>query len=216
MKMRECPVWSSETTLEFEESKKNCENFIFRQLHEPLFQFATASLEDSLSNQRTHDRIESLQFLSAEHLDIRSLQYLLEENSSAVGYSEANLLSDAIQHLAGMEKATSPDDKLLCLRNCSVAIAQILKAAHDRRAAQNATKSSIIASNPNGIPASNSDPHKKVAPGADELLPVMILTIKWCNPKNIHSEIKFLQHFLRPSRMVSEAGKLLNLLLLKI
>eukprot|EP01039_Chlorochromonas_danica_P000359 gene359-386_t len=47
-------------------------------------------------------------------------------------------------------------------------------------------------------------------PGADELLPTMILVIKIANPPHIHSHIKFLQRYTPPDKLVSEAGYLLT------
>jgi len=217
VKMRECPLWSGETIEQFEQSKSDCEKFVFLKLYEPLFQIATAGLEDQMANQRTHERIESLQFLSAEHLDIRSLRFLTDEkaasgtntmngrmvmNESLKG-TESRLLTEPIAHLRALEYARSPEDKLQCVKRCSIAIAQLLKAAHLRK---NSLLQQSTASNPN----LTSPPPKSSAPGADELLPVMILTLKCCNPHNIHSNIKYLQHFLRPARMVSEAGYLLT------
>lgn len=47
-------------------------------------------------------------------------------------------------------------------------------------------------------------------PGADELLPVMILVILYVRPKEIHSEVKFLTLYTRSEKLLSEAGYLLT------
>jgi len=46
VKMRESPLWSVETGEQFEQTKSDCEKFVFLKLHEPLFQIATAGLDD--------------------------------------------------------------------------------------------------------------------------------------------------------------------------
>lgn len=213
--MRKTAPWSNESDEKFEQTKKDCERFLFLKLYDPLFQVASAGLEDQMANQRTRERIESLQFLSAEHLDIRSLQFLLDdlamkekgtEKEKEKGNREARLLTEPVQHLRELDLARSPEDKLLCVRRCSLAIAQLLKTAHLRKAAGSSSSSSTSAS----TSSSTGKGGGGGGPGADELLPVMILAIKCCNPLLIHSNIKFLQHFLRPARMVSEAGYLLT------
>ena len=230
LQMKQSPLWMEESSVQFEQTSKHCERFLFKQLHSSLCAASSVAADD----QRTHDRISSLQFLSAEHLDIRSFQYLLDDSADPPGSSsdpgasgapgrEAAVLAEAVQHLRELENARCPEDKLLCVRNCSVAIAQVkhfglscicihtcilayvhihtclhtqlLKTAHQRKSERQATLRPITTTS---------------TPGADELLPVMILTIKCCNPRDIHSDIKYLQHFLRPARMVSEAGYLLT------
>jgi hypothetical protein len=47
-------------------------------------------------------------------------------------------------------------------------------------------------------------------PGADEFLPMMILVVKECNPKQLNSTIKYLQRYTHTSKLVSEAGYLLT------
>ena len=205
VQMKQSPLWVEETTQQFELTSKHCERFLFKQLHSSLSAAASVAGDD----QRTHDRISSLQFLSAEHLDIRSFQYLLDDSADAPPSStdrgadgaqsrEATVLAEAIQNLRELEYASCPEDKLLCVRNCSVAIAQLLKIAHQRKSELQAN---LRPAATKGITST---------PGADELLPVMILAIKCCNPRDIHSHIKYLQNFLRPARMVSEAGYLLT------
>lgn len=204
LQMKQSPLWLEESAQQFEQTSKHCERFLFKQLHSSLSAASSVAGDD----QRTHDRISSLQFLSAEHLDIRSFQYLLEDSAEppdpgaggAPG-REATVLAEAVQHLRELENARCPEDKLLCVRNCSVAIAQLLKTAHQRKSELQAALRPATAT---------STATSASTPGADELLPVMILTIKCCNPRDIHSDIKYLQHFLRPARMVSEAGYLLT------
>jgi hypothetical protein len=47
-------------------------------------------------------------------------------------------------------------------------------------------------------------------PGADEVLPLLILSVKEANPTDLYSELKYLQTYLEKGQMDSEAGYLLT------
>jgi Vacuolar sorting protein 9 (VPS9) domain len=47
-------------------------------------------------------------------------------------------------------------------------------------------------------------------PGADDVLPLLILTVKHSNPENLFSELKYLNTYLEPSQLDSEGGYLLT------
>lgn len=201
--MRENPIWLDETTLQFEASKNHCEKFIFTKLYPILF---ASDFSDVNLNERTRERIEALGFLTTEHLDIKCLRQLYQQHisksnlqsnaikhsltspsSSFVGYMDETdfinkLLEVPMNHLTELNHARCPQDKLLCIKRCTMAIAAILKECR--------TDGSL--------------------PGADELLPMMIFTIKLCNPSNLHSHLKYLQRYTRPSFLIAEAGYLLT------
>jgi hypothetical protein len=188
--MKECALWVEESPKELEDSKINCEKFVFSKLHGILF---GNDSNDALLNQMTFQRIESLSFITAEHLDIRSFHGLTQDhkknthkspNNSNVKSSDPveSVLAKPIDYLQRLQSVRCPNDALLALKLCSQSIAQILK---DCR----------------------SDGK---LPGADELLPVMILAIKFANPRDIHSWMKYLQRYTRQSKLVSEAGYLIT------
>jgi hypothetical protein len=189
--MKDSSLWSEENPKDFEDSKLSCEKFVFTKLHSVLF---GNDPNDTLLNQATSQRIESLSFITSEHLDIRSLQTALQapgqqeqRKVGGKGKSESvdateRILSKPIDYLRRLQDARCPGDALTILKLCSQAIAQILKDC--RRDGS--------------------------LPGADELLPVMILAIKFANPPSIHSWIKYLQRYTRPSKLVSEAGYLIT------
>jgi hypothetical protein len=178
--MRVCNVWSNESPEAFELSKQSCENLVFSKLHR--FLFATEREEVAL-NAQTHERIELLSFISAEHLDIQSVQHLCRGATVTVD-PVRDLLAGAIAELARLGCFQSPQDKLQCLRRCSVNIATVLKQC------RNATDGGL--------------------PGADELLPMMILALKYSNPPALHSEMYYLQRYTRPRLLTSEAGYLIT------
>lgn len=194
-RMGSCPLWDGAML----DAAKGCaEKFVFKKLH--VFLFLTDYDDDSV-NERTMERIESLSFLTPEHLDIKCIRQLHRRRQERVrvgisssasssihdpSYSK-DFLDDVLKQPVGalleMSKCFCPQDKLLCIKRCAVSIAQLLKESR-------ADSSSL--------------------PGADELLPMMIFTIKCCNPCDLHSNLKYLQRYTRPALLISEAGYLLT------
>jgi hypothetical protein len=60
--------------------------------------------------------------------------------------------------------------------------------------------------------AATSSPNKsnKDLPGADDLLPALILAIKEANPPHFYSTINYLETYLSPKKLFSEAGYILT------
>jgi hypothetical protein len=189
--MRELPVWAHDSPQQFDATKVHCEKFLFCKLYPLLF---GSDPEDRTLNERTHERIESLAFLTAEHLDIKCahalyVQYMKRRNEAPKEYLQARdydflteVLEQPMTFLREMETARSPQDKLMCVKRCTMAIAQLLKSCRQDGS----------------------------LPGADELVPMMIYVVKCCNPRNLHSNLKYLQRYTRPSQMIAEAGYLLT------
>ena len=226
--MKASPVWAQENNVCFEASKAHCEKLLFSKLHPLLF---ASDVEDVVQNDRTKERIDSLGFLTTEHLDIKCVRNLREmhllskqksdsgsnhnntinssnnsnshthhHNKVGNGVSKGNssnnkdygqvhdddflkeVLQQPMQYLADLATAKCPQDKLLCIKRCTQSIAQLLK----------------------GCRSDGS------LPGADELLPMMIYTIKTCNPAHLHSNLKYLQRYTRPNQLIAEAGYLLT------
>jgi hypothetical protein len=214
--MRDSKGWSSETAAEFEASKLSCEKLVFSKLHKALFSPEEGWATEGSMDERTKERIRSLAFITAEHLDLRSIQHLAAasasssvdawmegcnfEASSKQGQLEAALLRGPIESLRMLQWCSCPSDKLLCIKRCSIFISQLLNSVGS------CTYGKIAS---DGI-STVGNVGSKGPPGADELLPVMILAIKYCNPEAIHSNIRYLQRYLRPERLVSEAGYLLT------
>lgn len=189
--MKETPVWAHDTQPQFELTKAHCEKFVFHKLYSVLF---ASDPEDLTLNERTRERIESLGFLTAEHLDIKCtralyLQYAAKHNIvpkeflQAKDYAFLNeVLEQPVLFLRQLDSVRSPQDKLMCVKRCTMSIAHLLKSCR-----QDGT-----------------------LPGADELVPMMIYVIKCCNPPQLHSNLKYLQRYTRPSQMIAEAGYLLT------
>ena len=157
----------NENNDEWELTKGSCEKFIFIKLHNFIFD---DNYEDQVSNDKLKSRIESLSFLSPEHLDIKSIPN-----------NDCSCLDNAIAELKALNEKKSPIEKIECIKNCSFAIGDLLK---------------------------NYKEGKNT--GADEFLPVLILIIAKCNPINLHSNLKYLQKYTHPSKLVSEVGYLLT------
>lgn len=156
------------------------ERFLFRQLHSLLFTNA-ATHEEIGNNHRTAERIAALAFITPEHLDLKAITQIADPTRRQLAID--TLLARPIAALKAMTVEIAPADKLSSLRRCCQCIASALK---DLQA----------------------DGH--ALPGADELLPVLILAVKAANPTAIHSQLRYLQKFLRPSALLSEAGYLLT------
>jgi len=189
--MKGLPVWSHESAAQFEASCTHCEKFLFGKLYPVLF---GTDIEDPTHNERIKERIDSLIFLTAEHLDIRCAPLLYEQyhkthaarakGQHALSEQEILLevLEQPISFLTDMGAAKCPQDKLLCVKRCTMSIAAILKNCRS-----------------NGS-----------LPGADELLPMMIYTIKCANPANLFSHKKFLQRYTRPNMLMGEPGYIIT------
>ena len=132
--MREISFWSMESVTEsdFETIvKPNCEKFLFTKLYDLLFGLDS---EDQFIDIKSKQRIDSLSFLTAEHLDIKTLQFLIidsftnnDRRLEEIQRFEAKVLEKAIEALREMDKFKSPNDKLSCVKKCSIHIAQLLK-----------------------------------------------------------------------------------------
>lgn len=164
--MRESDSWRGETPEEWDKTKLSLEIFLFNKLHKTLF------IEDAAGDAELCDRINTLGFLSPEHLDIKSI----------VG-DGTKVLRRPVEILqSGLASATCPASKVQCLRECSAAISKNLTDFKQ-----------------DGSFA-----------GADEFLPVLILTIKEANPRQLRSNMNYVLLFTDPARLASEAGYLLT------
>lgn len=165
-RMRENACWERESTEEWIKTKESLEIFLLSKLHSTLF------IEDIHGDLELYDRIQTLKFLSPEHLDIKSI----------VG-DGAKVLQRPVQVLReGLSLASNPISKVQCLRECSAAISK-----------------SLMDFKKNGS-----------FPGADEFLPVLILTIKEANPAQLKSNMNYILLFTDPAKLTSETGYLLT------
>ncbi len=102
--MKTNTLWSTETTSEWEQSKESCAKFMFTKLYPVLF---ATDIDDSVKDRKLSERIASLSFLSAEHLDL---------NKNIKGEILLNnidfKLQPASQILRGINAHKSPDDKV--------------------------------------------------------------------------------------------------------
>lgn len=168
--MRANVLWSPthESADEFEMTKMACERFIFIKLHKNLF---GSEVEDIVHNKKMAERLQSLAFLSAEHLDIQAL-----------AGRDDSVLYESIAVLSELNSVCSPAEKIDVIKRCSVCIAAALSS----------------------LKSSGSQP------GADEYLPLLILVIAKANPRDLYSNVAYLQRYVHPSKYVSEAGYLLT------
>lgn len=178
--IKQHPFWSNENNAGWLLTQESIERFVFTKLHPFIF---AIDPEDVYLNQKIRERIASLSFLSPEHLDIKIFaQSMATATKKSVFEAVRELLQTPVNYLNELESARCPYDMLTCIKNCSISIAEILKLSH--------------------IDGS--------LPGADEFLPMLILSIKSSDVKCIHSIIKYLQRFVHSSKLMSEAGYLIT------
>ena len=132
------------------------------------------------------DRMNDLNFITPTHLDISALGDDKHGSGSGSGsggsQSWQQYFEEPVLHLHKLSLHRSPVDIIGVLRNCTISIAEALKRARP-------------------------DVH---APGADELLPMMVLALQQAKPRCLHSCIQYIQRYTPRARLDSEAGYLLT------
>lgn len=130
--MRDNLLWKSETTEQWNNSMISCEKFLFIKLYDCLFGNDMKLLEQ---DERIRERIESLSFLSPDHLDMKSLQYewtrrrtVSEENleKQIGGVSRIQHATDeltigkVVKKLRSISQERCPSDKVWPTRHISL------------------------------------------------------------------------------------------------
>ena len=96
----------------FVNSKKfeNClEKFVYLKLHDILF---AADGEDTQLDRKMSGRMKDLQFITTEHLEIKSITH--------------GVLETPVAYLKDINKYRCPADKFLCIKYCARGISKIL------------------------------------------------------------------------------------------
>jgi hypothetical protein len=101
IKMKENSLWINENQAEWDKTKEACEKFMFNQLHHLLF---ACDIDDVTKDKKTHDRIQSLEFLNSEHLDLNKNR----NNSVDVELRKCSII------LKDLIKCHNPHDKVNC------------------------------------------------------------------------------------------------------
>ena len=207
-------LWSSQTPAEFEITKECIEKFVHIKVYFLVF---GSESEDDNHDSLLSRRIKSLDFLSPEHLDIKSLLHhsvhgmpradtsgtnnkSSSSSSSSDGESSGPvhwsvLLQGPMCHLSDMEKRQCPNDKMACVKRWAAATMNLL----------NDLKSKA----PQPKQRSGPGGGRSAPPGADEFLSMLILTLQRCNPTSLYTTQKYMQSYLSPTKLNSEYGYLL-------
>ena len=231
--LRQHALWSSESQVQFKETMDSLEKFLFHKLHPCLFPQVTKKNVDK--DDVLRERISSLAFLDPEHLDMvplkknppsREEQFLklkrklkIKENE-LVNANNIDMKTMNVNmmnvHTEGLAEAVyllkyylptecfSPSDMMKCLRDVSQSVIETISVNQisKKKPASRTPPSSAATSSPN---KSNKD-----LPGADDLLPALILAIKEANPPHFYSTINYLETYLSPKKLFSEAGYILT------
>lgn len=230
--MKDCTLWQSETTEEFEQSRIHLEKFVFLKLFPYLF---NCNNEDFESNHRLQERIFTLSFITCEHLDMKLMmkllpkikQLLLHQQSSPSSSSS----SSSSRHPTTLSNGSTTTNTLLTAlpANSFTAVQwkeyiddpmryilrkpiELLSQLVSTKSPYDALQCIKLASQ--AIAQVLKDSYQsldvKSMPGADEFLPMMILVIKYTNPPFLQSYLKYLQRYLPTRWLVSEAGYLVT------
>lgn len=182
--MKMCSPWVEEAEDDWKQTCAFVEKFMHLKLYPTLFgRDSNVEAQDVAFYQR----LQALDFLTPEHLDIKSLKTRSVGNEKAEG--EANewesFFSVPVSRLRDLEACRTPVDMIACLKTVTVSIAAALKAAL----------------------GDGGDP------GADELLPMMILALVRVKPKKMHSVISYVNNYTSELKMDSESGYLITQLM---
>jgi hypothetical protein len=210
--MRALPQWAEEPDDVWEQTTLYLEKFLFIKLYPIIFgRDANVVAQD----ESFFKRLQSLAFLAPEHLDIKSLlrrgrgleegELLREGGCDEKVKKETNdeeitkegggsddkmggaqpwevTFQEPARHFKLLEASRTPSDIIACLRRVTVSIASALKSARGGDG----------------------------EPGADELLPMMILTMVRVKPQRMHSLLAYLNNYTAESKMDSETGYLIT------
>ena len=210
---------------------ENClEKFVYLKLHDLLF---AADGEDMQLDRKMAGRMKDLQFITTEHLEIQSITHGVLE--TPVGYLKdinkykcpadkflcikycARGIADILrlekgknvganrvgQHpvdTAKKEEETQDqvDD------NIKEAVSEDIKAPYGAQEKEWGKESSIA------TVEEDAEEGPTPLPGADDFLPIMILVLKEANPDQLHSNIKYLQHYTHATKLSGESGYILT------
>ena len=145
------------------------------------------------SDLELYDKMLSLQFVTPNHLEIDCLKH-----SSNVGSSDDDNVIDlsySIQKLRSIHDQSSPRQKLQCILLAHRGISVALNAA----VGQN-SKGVFL---PTHLPPSNQDHNP---PGADDVLPTLILAVLRSHPPSLLNDLRFIEHFAPPTLLRGESG----------
>jgi len=166
--MRDCPLWcpamESVADGSWDNALQSVESFLHRKIRHRIF---GQTIDDQTRDVAIAERISSLGFLEAKHLDIQALQV----NGAQVQWDKA------IQYLRDIEQESGPSSKMDKIVQCSKEVTRVLTLALGGE-----------------------------LPGADDFLPAMILVLKLANPKQLQSNLTFIQEYCPEKKMISESG----------
>ena len=185
--MRLCSHWADESEESWQLSCTFLEKFVHLKLYPTLF---GGDSNTEAQDMAFYQRMQALDFLTPEHLDIKSLKLQSSFDGGGGEDREVNdwgaLFNVPISRFRDLEECRTPMDMIACLKTVTVGIAASLRAA---------------------LGDDGGDP------GADELLPMMILTLVRVKPKKMHSVLAYMNNYTSEHKMDSETGYLITQLM---
>jgi Vacuolar sorting protein 9 (VPS9) domain len=146
------------------------EQLVMYKIYGAAFQLTVDTAKDA----HLSDRLRSLAFLTPQHLDVATVDHADWSNAEA--------------QLKALHSIRCPSGKMQCILQCYRCIMTQLGAA----STTTATAAAAIADNSSDT---STDVSNVTMPGADELLPAMILLVKTVNPVQLHSNLAYMHAF---------------------
>jgi len=192
-------LWIGDSEDEFElQAKIAMETFLFQKFHNFLWQL----IVDDESDQEMECKLESLQFITWKHLDIKCLA---DNTISNLDESKGRDKSEFDRDLALERILPVPSDKwtipINALRFLDAQWSPTSKLVLIMKAYRGVTNA-LCSVMPEGE-----------LPGADDTLPTLILALLHAKPRKIVSNLAFIQTFARPDLLRGEPGYVLTSLL---
>ena len=191
------PLWKSATEVEQEGTeldalKESVETFIFAKCHGAIWLFLAN--DDSIDDDAMSERLANLQFITPEHLDIHCLTDMM--NKDAEDLVENGTCSNKLVEERWMECFASPVQALREVERQYTPSKMLYSIHNVYRGVNEALSSAMVSANES----------EKTMPGADDVLPALILVVLCAQPRDIVTNLRFVELFAAPEHLRGEAG----------
>ena len=152
-------------------------------------------------------KIKDNELVNASNIEMNTMN-LNMKNVHTEGLAEAVYL---LKYTLTKE-CFSPTEKMDCLREISQSVIETISAnkVNKVKKAHNTSQDSDNVIKKPVVSPDITKKKKQDLPGADDLLPALILAIKEANPPHLLSTISFLETYLSPKKLFSESGYILT------
>jgi len=192
--------WKRQNAEEWLCTRKALERFLFHKLYDVAWRI----IEDKGADQRLSARLQQLDFLTFEHLDLPApLKYDTPTQQDGAPDSELNttaLWQQAEEQLLQVSQMTWPEGKVAKIIRCAELVVEYLKGHCPQH--YDPQENNPIENDKPGLRVAAAKP----PPGADDLLPALILLVKTTKPAQLHSNLAFIEAYSDKLSWMSRSG----------